>query len=47
MTAIACLRIVVGESLQIADADTMAEIIERTVLTPVGALRETPPDSPT
>jgi AcrR family transcriptional regulator len=27
------------------DADTMAEILERLVLTPVGAFRRTPPDS--
>lgn len=31
-------------NLKDVDADTMAEIIERTVLTPVGALRKLPPE---
>ena len=30
-------------NLDAVDADTMAEIVERTVLTPVGELRRTPP----
>lgn len=32
-------------NLDQVDADAMAEIIERTVLTPIGMLRETPPPS--
>jgi hypothetical protein len=30
-------------NLEAVDADAMAEVIERTVLTPVGALRRQPP----
>ena len=30
-------------NLDTVDADTMAEIIERTVLTPISGLRESPP----